>query len=673
MKVLWYRNVATTACYPPNMTFFQNVRPWRQRTGPRRRLHWDNHTNNDQQDGNLRESRAAKSNPQFGQGSRVRLEDRIYDAPRSWTNREYRFRYRNMDYPVRDGRPWQYQGPRRDTRYARVNQNFQPWVPNRGTGFRRTRRALNRENERSTNTPEYKKFRETVRVMYNLIRSFHHLGKISVKMAESDPPTIANIVAYLSNILKPARMTKTTQLLLEGNARNWAHTSRLILEEHYLKDIEEGTQTLQSLVEEDWRSPFKIAVKWARGHFRSRLDEESVEKTEALLISIIAGQEETARDADPGPEPSEAHVSSFSEEDFPPLTRETCVESVILPGIRSMAPVTRQSTRAQPQRIRVNRERPKQGDSGADIRANPARATASQHPELEEISSCPEPERGHSIPRPRQSGEPLGISDWNVIVHTTGSQQDAQLTEPCSPTEVVAQGQTVEALAQAEDESLRQEEASGEVPLISLIDDDDGGKASYLPSPLFQSSPDKTPTQKFRPVRHLNTTRKMTEWGLTVKKKWLIMGDSNLARIPGHQLEDLQIDSYPGGTFRHAEEILSRAHVASEVEKIVLAFGINHRAQKAKVTAVKQLQRALKKAHDCFPRARIWVPVINFSKALKWDEQMALQALNKHIKKNVHFIVPLPEKEFSVMSDRIHWTPATAKAMFDHWVKELNL
>src|SRR4029434_10418256 len=36
-----------------------------------------------------------------------------------------------------------------------------------------------------------------------------------------------------------------------------------------------------------------------------------------------------------------------------------------------------------------------------------------------------------------------------------------------------------------------------------------------------------TPPTTFKPTRHLNTKRKMVDWCLVAKRKWLIMGDSS--------------------------------------------------------------------------------------------------------------------------------------------------
>lgn len=178
--------------------------------------------------------------------------------------------------------------------------------------------------------------------------------------------------------------------------------------------------------------------------------------------------------------------------------------------------------------------------------------------------------------------------------------------------------------------------------------------------------------QRMKVIRHENSYRKMIDWDLKVEKKWLIIGDSNLARIPGYSIPDLQIDSYPGANFRHAQALLSKATSQVMVEKLVLSFGLNSRGQRAKETAVKQMQAAVRTAKKKFPFAEVWVPVINYSTSLTASEQFSLQTLNAHITRNLPFIPALPNSVFRTEKDNIHWNRNTACAMLDHWLCFLN-
>lgn len=193
---------------------------------------------------------------------------------------------------------------------------------------------------------------------------------------------------------------------------------------------------------------------------------------------------------------------------------------------------------------------------------------------------------------------------------------------------------------------------------------------------LFDPSMEDTSTSRApltKVHRHIRTDRKMVDWGLSVNKKWLIMGDSNLCRFPVFSIADLQVESYPGATFRHAQEVLSKATVHTTVEKVVLSFGINSRAQKAKETTVKQLQGAVRTAKRTFPYSEIWIPLINFSPSLPVAERHNLLKINAHIKRNMPFLPQLDEELFETESDHIHWTKQTGKEILDYWASALNL
>lgn len=165
----------------------------------------------------------------------------------------------------------------------------------------------------------------------------------------------------------------------------------------------------------------------------------------------------------------------------------------------------------------------------------------------------------------------------------------------------------------------------------------------------------------------------MLDWSLHVHKKWLFLGDSNLAKFPPYATEDLQIDSYPGANFRHITEAIGKASVHVTVLKTVLSFGINSRLQKPKETTIKQIQAAIRAVKKQFPFSEIYVPLINFSKNLPIQEQENLTEVNQHIEKNVPFIPKLEEDLFETTQDNIHWSTTTAVAMFNHWLEHLNL
>lgn len=143
-------------------------------------------------------------------------------------------------------------------------------------------------------------------------------------------------------------------------------------------------------------------------------------------------------------------------------------------------------------------------------------------------------------------------------------------------------------------------------------------------------------TPPHRSFRYAPTKKKMTAWNLVASKKWVIMGDSNATRFPAFRHPELQIDSFPGATFRHAEAMLVKTAISSTVDKLFLLFGVNNRAQKPEQTFIKQLQRAVRMAKIALPQAQIFIPEMNFYRVLPHQEQANLPEWLHHHQPQLH-------------------------------------
>ena len=164
------------------------------------------------------------------------------------------------------------------------------------------------------------------------------------------------------------------------------------------------------------------------------------------------------------------------------------------------------------------------------------------------------------------------------------------------------------------------------------------------------------------------------DWSLYPERKIVILGDSNLCRIPAHTREDLQIECYPGMKLAHAATVLSKTDMTPEVSHCIIAAGINNRDQRKPGTGIKELKQALLRARETFPTASIHIPLINYSERLSTKEKLNLHALNKEIAKGNH-LPKLEEREFKIdPKDKfhIHWSRDTAKAMLENWLRSLN-
>lgn len=86
---------------------------------------------------------------------------------------------------------------------------------------------------------------------------------------------------------------------------------------------------------------------------------------------------------------------------------------------------------------------------------------------------------------------------------------------------------------------------------------------------------------------------KLRDWSLTITRKWVILGDFNVARFPTFDAEDPQVDAFPGAKWKHAEALLQAATIWSPVERLILSFALNNRCQRAKAVPIVELKAAL--------------------------------------------------------------------------------
>lgn len=519
---------------------------------------------------------------------------------------------------------------------------------------RRTREFYGRSYNHAPRMAASQQLRTMAKHMHKLIRLIHHLQNVASE--DGLPVTFQRLEDYLSDIIKPAYPDDKLQLLLNGNARHWVHTTQMILRDHYELSIKQVLDELVPVMAEDWHLAFEIAQRWARRSLGRRLTHDTMTQAEALITAecpttlnkenntkkqMVETEIQTSpRDCEKGVVDTEIQTSppsrgdwSFLDDDFPPL-----------PPPMGSSPFPQEKA-VQDQRDVRRRVR---------IHHNPCVQTRVDM----EIVPCP----------PSQDRTHLGKPTDQSIQHQDGASTNhpgdnlAPVTvDLVSFNEDLIQEQTTQNMTPPQNDTNTNLDTS---PILTPIPVVRGSVQSML---------NLTPTTTCKPIRHINTNRKMLDWSLSVRKKWLIIGDSNLSRIPTYHIPDLQVDSFPGATFLHAETLLNKASINTKVEKVVLAFGMNHRDQKVKETAIKQLQRAVKAAKDRFPYAEIWIPLINFCRSLPLHQQEALELLNRYIQAHVGFIPLLPNTQFTVERGKnIHWTTGTAKAMLQHWKTHLN-
>ena len=201
-----------------------------------------------------------------------------------------------------------------------------------------------------------------------------------------------------------------------------------------------------------------------------------------------------------------------------------------------------------------------------------------------------------------------------------------------------------------------------------------------LTSEISTSDPDRASAavpgspHHIEPNRHPRTYRKLQDWSLEVRRKTLIIGDSNLSRIPPFTNTHTQVDSFPGATFHHITAIIKKLPIQHTVTQVILSVGLNNcLSEHEPSTMLKQLQLMWSTSQTTFPNATIYIPIINFSPRLDSHKKTLLTKLNNTIASKYNHIPEINPQLFQTDRDNIHWTTQTAEVLFGYWQQQLNM
>lgn len=495
-----------------------------------------------------------------------------------------------------------------------------------------------------------------IKKMFKIIKIQHHLHNFTQRGRGSAINMINRKVAELIDYVKPALPNTRVQDLLLGNSKNWGVNTETILTDHYKYTLTQLYQDLKTERYNDWPEALTVAERWARRNL-PRITDSSL--TEACNNITDCFQLEALIDLGP-PAPPESHVPRKAPQkrgDGPPRQ------------IRATARSDQASTRSVDSSVRA--ADPPAGPSWYHADAGPPTQTQPLDQTEHLVPDVPpqvEPERAQrdgpleqrtvrfNLPANQAEERELQVSQTNSVNSPVDTRAQSPVDSIPSP------------LFQDDDENP----LGCTIDFRLLMSDEDQSSALESEDDLLEHTPESH-SHGFGVVRHQNTNRKNKVWGLHVEQPCVIIGDSNLDTIGSHDYSGLQIDSFPGATFRNATFLLQRAVVHTQVNKLVLAFGINSRSCDPKATSIKQLNMALRVAARKFPDAQVYVPLINYSLDLPQSEQLNLHELNTYIHQRVPAHLPLlPENSFTTTEDKVHWTPETAQTMLRHWAEELN-
>lgn len=183
-----------------------------------------------------------------------------------------------------------------------------------------------------------------------------------------------------------------------------------------------------------------------------------------------------------------------------------------------------------------------------------------------------------------------------------------------------------------------------------------------------------SPATMFKPAYHLaRPHRKLQDWAFRPRKPVLILGDSNINRIPSHTNPKIQLESYPGANLYHFLKICEKTPVNPSTKILVLSVGLNNKEQDPKQTSIKQLKALYRQARTTFPNADIYFPIMNVSPHFTSKQQENLKLINNTIATHFPFLAEIPHDTFTTEADNIHWTASTARKIFQYWCEQLNL
>ncbi len=178
-----------------------------------------------------------------------------------------------------------------------------------------------------------------------------------------------------------------------------------------------------------------------------------------------------------------------------------------------------------------------------------------------------------------------------------------------------------------------------------------------------------------KPTRNLTTSQKIRVWSLEVRELVLLLGDSNLARIPCHNYLRVQIDSFPGAQIHHLKGVLRKLETCATTQKVGLSVGLNDCSRNNLLDTIKkQFQQLVALTRRVFPNAQVFLPLIQCSDKLSLGVQSLIEQTNTFLSHHFRTLHMVEKHLFFVHShDPIHWTAKTSTSnILDSWMKQLN-
>lgn len=535
-------------------------------------------------------------------------------------------------------------------------------------------------------------FQEWTRKVFNLIRAQHHLRHVRRALDTGQAPRgIKDTQKWLEGTIRPGLMTSETAYLLSGNAANWTQTSLQILLEHYLTLQGDLQRLLQEAPLTDWSTVWRVALRWAQRRLHS-LDGQTIEtviqnlREIGIHVPIPAGMPVVGDSRSRDPEGSSQEVQVASN---PVVPQPADSGGQRRPVIRAPVGETFEPDN-QEEGVRVSRV------TGASDISQREEQTEMEVGDVQSqilVADFIRETRNEGVGIPSTLiPKPVALSA--IVTTRMAPRKSVAVTTP-SQEKPLSPGTTpeIEWLGDEDSRDWDAEDPVAEVPDSTPRPQRKSRTPGVTERRLFQDPPLRTLTPpgpsralnedpdfsaflrdapKF--TRHDHNGDKYNNWSLEAVRPILVLGDSNMARLPLIEDEAVQVDCFPGANLIHAAHVIrNKTSTSPGVKTVILAFGFNDRNQGKGDRLQALVDRLLKVAKDTFPYAKILIPLINCSASLKSVTRKNIDILNEILRHTNQSIPCLQQGLFKTGRDKIHWDVDTGVAMWDHWRSFLAL
>lgn len=527
----------------------------------------------------------------------------------------------------------------------------------------------NRNRPQERRTKPLNNFQLLVRAFSKYIKTCHHLRHVNSCPSTPVPRGIDKLQQSITTNIHPLRSTSATNLKIKYNGTNWAFTTIQILEEHY-QLLKGSTKTeISGLEEEDWEVALQVATTWVKRDIRHI-------KPDTLTTAIQDLRE--MMNAVSTPKQGETSMSNQNTNTMINITKRKLK-------------VTEKNTLAQEDGIHKKRRR--EDHCTHNINKNLTQSTDQEKGGTDGVQDDWETNQNDWTddvtfdigPSPEENQPDEHVGEMMEVEQDLGDPGTTKLPEMIDSD---LEHELIE-LFDSQDEEM--DTGENTVDNEPKPGDGEGNKepmsapkppiATPLPQRLNRrlwGTPTKTGDQRAETLTtekskglftvHDHHDDKIKNWTLTPERQIMIIGDSNMRRLPEILDDRVQVDCYPGANISHATHLFKYKTPTTEtVSMVILSFGINNRRKSNPSLLKNELRSMLNAAADTFPQAQILMPVINFSERLPGFMRTNLSTLNYLIRETGKQIPRLEKKLFATDPDGIHWTHLTGKHMWNHW------